>query len=72
MSAPDTRQPGVPDAMAERDRQIRSIAEDFGWEAWVGLKNGLWHARLPGATPPRMIHDNSADGLRAQLAGLPG
>lgn len=51
MSAPDTRQPGVPDAMAERDRQIRSIAEGFGWEAWVGLKNGLWHARLPGATP---------------------
>ena len=41
-------------AMAGRDAQIRAIGEEFpGWEAWQGLVNGLWHARLTGSTGRR-------------------
>jgi len=40
------------DSMAERDHEIRQIADEFpGWEAWQGLINGLWHARLVGQHP---------------------
>jgi hypothetical protein len=31
--------------------EARRINEEFpGWEAWVGLVNGLWHARLVDST----------------------
>jgi hypothetical protein len=55
------------DPMAERDRQIRAIAQQFpGWEAWQGL-DGRWHARVPGAIPPVMVHAESASDLIEQI-----
>jgi hypothetical protein len=55
------------DAMAERDEQIRAIAEQFpGWEAWQSLDR-RWHARIVGAIPPLMIHAESAGALREQI-----
>jgi hypothetical protein len=57
------------DAMAERDRQIGAIAEQFpGWEAWQSL-DGRWHARIVGAVPPVMVHGESAGDLREQIRG---
>jgi hypothetical protein len=57
------------EALAERDRQIRAIADEFpGWEAWQSL-DGRWHARIVGATPPVMVHGASADDVRAQIRG---
>jgi hypothetical protein len=48
--------------------QAAAIADEFpGWEAWVGLINGLWHARIVGAVPPVMVHAESADGIREQI-----
>jgi hypothetical protein len=48
--------------------QAAAIAEEFpGWEAWAGLINGLWHARIMGAVPPVMVHAESADGIREQI-----
>ena len=53
--------------MAGRDRQITAIAQQFpGWEAWQGL-DGQWHARVPGAIPPVMIHAGSASDLIEQI-----
>jgi hypothetical protein len=61
------------DAMAARDEQIRAISEEYpGWEAWQGLINGLWHARLVGTTPPVMVHGESPDDLREQIRGRIG
>ncbi len=55
----------APGPMAGRDDHIRAIAEEFpGWEAWQGLVNGLWHARLLGTTPPVMVHAESPGELR--------
>jgi hypothetical protein len=55
------------DPMAERDRQIKAIAQKFpGWEAWQGL-DGQWHARIPGAIPPLMVHAGSASDLIEQI-----
>jgi len=54
--------------MEERDRQIRAIESEFPrWEAWQGLVNGLWHARLTGSTPPVMVHAESPGELREQI-----
>ena len=59
--------------MQERDAQIRAIGEEFpGWEAWQGLVNGLWHARLAGSTPPVMVHGNSAADIREAILALAG
>lgn len=50
------------------NKQAASIAEEFpGWEAWVGLINGLWHARIVGAVPPVMVHAESAEAIREQI-----
>lgn len=50
------------------EREIASIAEDFpGWEAWAGLRNGLWHARRLGSTPPQMVHGNNPEDIREQI-----
>ena len=50
------------------NKQAAAIADEFpGWEAWVGLINGLWHARIVGAVPPVMVHAESADGIREQI-----
>jgi hypothetical protein len=57
--------------MEERDAHIRAIGEEFpGWEAWQGLVNGLWHARLAGSTPPVMVHGDSPADIREAIAGL--
>ena len=50
------------------NQQAAEIAAEFpGWEAWAGLVNGLWHARIVGAVPPVMVHAESADGIREQI-----
>jgi hypothetical protein len=55
------------DPAAERDRQIRAIARQFpDWEAWQAL-DGRWHARVPGAIPPVMVHAGSASDLIEQI-----
>jgi hypothetical protein len=44
-----------------------SIEAGFpGWEAWQGIE-GLWHARIRGATPPVMVHGEDLVDLRDQL-----
>ena len=65
-----TATPGgsAPGPLAARYEQIRAIGEQFpGWEAWQGLVNGLWHARLLGSTPPVMVHGESPDDLREMI-----
>ncbi|HTW00227.1 MAG TPA: hypothetical protein VMF87_07985 [Streptosporangiaceae bacterium] len=48
--------------------EARQIAEDFpGWEAWASLIGKQWHARLIGATPPVMLHDDSPADLAEQI-----
>lgn len=55
------------DPAAERNREIRAIAEQFpGWEAWQSL-DGRWHARILGAVPPVMVHAESASDLIDQI-----
>jgi hypothetical protein len=41
-------------------------AEFPGWECWRGT-DGRWHARIRGATPPVMVHDDHLDGLREEI-----
>ena len=44
-----------------------SITEEFpGWQAWQGIDR-LWHARIRGATPPVMVHDDDLTGLREEI-----
>lgn len=54
--------------MTEREeQQAAAIAGEFpGWLAWVGLNN-VWHARLAGATPPRMVHGDTAQDVSEQI-----
>jgi hypothetical protein len=59
--------------MADRDAQIMALAGEFPeWESWQGLVNGLWHARKLGTTPPVLVHGESPDDLRQQIAYLTG
>jgi hypothetical protein len=54
--------------MADRDEQITAIGQEFpGWEAWQGLVNSLWHARLVGSVPPVLVHGETPDDLRQQI-----
>jgi hypothetical protein len=54
-------------ALEDRDRQLAAIEKEFAdWEAWVSL-DGWWHARVKGATPPVMVHAQSAGELAAKL-----
>jgi hypothetical protein len=41
-----------------------------GWEAWQSIKGRQWHARMKGATPPFMVHDNNVQGLSEQITAL--
>src|SRR5258706_10237031 len=44
-----------------------SIEAEFpGWEAFQGVDR-KWHARIKGATPPVMVHDDDLDGLREEI-----
>jgi hypothetical protein len=46
---------------------VAQIADEFpDWEAWQGIE-GLWHARIRGATPPVMIHGEDVVDLRDQI-----
>jgi hypothetical protein len=52
---------------AEDDITPESIAAEFpGWEVWQGIDR-LWHARIKGATPLVMVHDDDLDGLREEM-----
>jgi hypothetical protein len=51
----------------EDDLTLVSLADQFpDWEAWVGIE-GLWHARIVGATPPVMVRGESLDDLRDEI-----
>lgn len=50
--------------MPEAERLNRDFPR---WEAWVGLVNGCWHARLRGAVPPVMVHGDGAQDIREQI-----
>lgn len=41
-------------------------AEFPAWEVFPGL-DGRWHARVRGATPPVMVHDDHLEGLREEI-----
>ena len=44
--------------------EVDSLNRDYpAWETWVGLNN-CWHSRLKGATPPVMVHGDSAADIR--------
>jgi hypothetical protein len=46
---------------------VESIADEFpGWETWQGTE-GLWHARIRGATQPVMVHGEDLTDLRDQI-----
>jgi hypothetical protein len=46
---------------------MESLEAEFpDWEVWQGIDR-LWHARLRGATPPVMVHDDCLDGLREEI-----
>lgn len=48
--------------------QARQLMADHPqWDVWVSLIGGQWHARLIGAVPPAMFHDDSPAGLREQI-----
>lgn len=48
--------------------EARRLMQDHPrWEAWVGIVNRQWHARLKGAVPPVMAHDDNPQGLRQQI-----
>jgi hypothetical protein len=50
-----------------------AFAKEYpGWEAWRSLKGGQWHARLIGAMPPMMVHDDNPEGLGEQVRALAG
>ena len=54
--------------MNECEKEAAAIAAEFpGWEAWVGIVNGLWHARRLGSTPPLMVHGNNPEDIREQI-----
>lgn len=58
-------------ALEDRDRQLAAIESEFaGWEAWVSL-DSWWHARVKGATPPVMVHAQSAGELAEQIRSRP-
>jgi hypothetical protein len=44
--------------------------ENPGWEAWQSIKGKQWHARLRGAIPPVMLHDDTPAGLAEQVRAL--
>jgi hypothetical protein len=53
--------------ISEDDITPESLAEEFpGWEPWQGIE-GLWHARIRGATPPVMVHAEDPTDLRDQI-----
>jgi hypothetical protein len=52
--------------MNSTDDVARITAEFPGWEAWQGIE-GLWHARIRGATPPVMVHGEDVIDLRDQI-----
>jgi hypothetical protein len=37
------------------------------WEVWRGIDN-RWHARIRGAEPPIVVHDDHLDGLREEIS----
>jgi hypothetical protein len=46
---------------------VESIADEFpDWEPWQGIE-GLWHARIRGATPPVMVTGEDLMDLRDQI-----
>jgi hypothetical protein len=48
--------------------EAQAIAKDYpGWHAWSSLVGKQWHARLKGAQPVVMLHDNSPAELRRQI-----
>lgn len=54
-------------ATNDQEKEIRTIEEEHpGWEAWQSLDN-QWHARIVGATPPVMVHAQSARELRDRI-----
>jgi hypothetical protein len=54
-------------------RQAAAFSERCpGWQAWRSLVGRQWHARLLGAIPPVMVHDDTIDGLAGQVEALTG
>jgi hypothetical protein len=50
-------------------KDVAEIAEEFeSWEAWVSLIGGQFHARLRGSVPIVMVHADTVDALREQIA----
>ena len=52
--------------MSEEITRASIEAEFSGWEAWQGIE-GLWHARIRGATPPVMVTGEDLVDLRDQI-----
>ncbi len=47
------------------------LAEFPGWSIWQGIE-GLWHARIKGATPPVIVTGEDLTDLRDQIRGYEG
>jgi hypothetical protein len=57
--------------MLSTETEARKFAAKHpGWECWQSLKGRQWHARLVGAVPPCMVHDDTPAGLSEQVEAL--
>jgi hypothetical protein len=56
-----------PAGLEQVQERCELLAAEFpGWEPFRGIDQ-LWHARIPGATPPVMVHGESSLDLRDKL-----
>jgi hypothetical protein len=70
MDDPDSQQM-LPQRTRPEDPARQRFAEQHpGWEAWRSLVGGQWHARLRGALPPVLVHDNTIEGVSEQVTAL--
>jgi len=55
------------DAMTGDDPTLADVGARFPrWEVWRGI-DGLFHARIKGATPPVLVRGESPDDLADQI-----
>jgi hypothetical protein len=63
---------GSGDAMNGEDPTLADVAARWPrWELWHGI-DGMFHARIKGATPPVMVRGESPQDLADELARWEG
>jgi hypothetical protein len=58
---------GSADVMSDGEPTLADVAARFSrWEPWHGI-DGLYHARIRGATPPVMVRGESPEDLMHEI-----